>query len=71
MIPYKSSLFKVDPQAIAVDIGTIININPVFDNVTELEVVALFTKVSIVFVIVDSSLYFSNIFSHLWFSSLK
>ena len=54
--PYKSLLFKVNPQAFAVDIGTIINIKPVIDNVTELEVVALITKVSIVFAIVDSTL---------------
>ena len=52
----KMLLFRVNPQAISLENGITSNLNPVIDNVTELEDVAIITKVSNVFMTVDGNL---------------
>ena len=54
-ISYETLSFKFNTQAIPVEIGTTIKPKPVIYNVTEPEVIAIKTKVSATFSIVDSA----------------
>ena len=55
IISKRNLIVKVNPQKIPVELGFTSNTKSVTDNVTETEVVALKTKVSTVFGIVDST----------------
>ena len=62
IISYKKFLVTLNAQAVAVKIGNTINPKPVLDIVTELEVVAILTRVSTVLKTVDVEIQFYYLF---------
>ena len=62
VISYTTLLLIVNPHAIDLDIGITIKPTPVSDYVIELDVVAIIIILSCDFIIVDSVLYFLDLF---------